>query len=467
MENFFQLKKRNTTVKTEVLAGITTFMAMAYALMVNANMFTQINGQPVSYRAVYIATAIAAVVGTLFMGLVANLPLALASGMGLNAFFVYTVCNGFGLTYANALTLVLLNGVVFVILTLTGFREKIIHAIPVCVRSAIPVGIGLFIAFLGLQSSGLIVPDSSTCVTLASFNLLNKTTTWASVMPLLVTLFSLFLISILAIKQIKGYILYGILSGTGLYYLLGLTIDGFYDSVTFDVHFNPFSAFREFFDQSFMTVFTQGFDYSAYLESHSTASLIMLILTTALAFCLVDLFDTIGTLYGACQRGNLLTKEGTIPNVRKAMLADAIATVVGSMCGTSTNTTFVESSAGIAEGGRTGLSSVVTGTLFFVAMFLSPITQLIPTCATAATLIYVGVLMVRNVTEIDWSDPQVAVPAFLTMILMPLTYNVSYGIAFGLISYVLICCFCKKAKEIKLSMWILTILFAVMFFVTH
>lgn len=465
MENFFKVKEHGSTVKTEVLAGVTTFMAMAYILMVNAGMFAELDG--VTYNAIYIATALSAVIGTVIMGLLANLPLALASGMGVNAFFVYTVCFGFGLSYANALTLILFDGIIFIVLTVTGIREKIFSSIPDCVRIAIPAGIGLFIAFIGLQDADLIVPNESTCVSLASFNIFNGTATWAGIMPLLVTLASLFIIAILSAKQVRGSVLWGILSGTVLYYVLGFTVKGFYKGFADKFNFNPFSAFKDFGTEAFGKVFTEGFNFSAYLQDHSTASLVILIATTALAFCLVDMFDTLGTLYGACSRGNMLTEEGKVPNFEKAMLADAVATACGAVCGTSTVTTFVESSAGVAEGGRTGLSSMVTAALFFIAMFLSPIAQLIPGCATAAALIYVGVLMMKCVTDIDWVNPSAAVPAFLAIAMMAFAYNISYGIAFGLISYIFIHLFTGKAKEIKVGTWIIGILFAVMFFVTH
>lgn len=465
MEKFFKVKERGSTVKTEVLAGITTFMAMAYILMVNANMFSALG--VVSYNAIYIATAISAVIGTFLIAFLANLPLGLASGMGLNAFFVYTVCFTFGLSYANALVLVLFDGVVFIILTITGIRAKLFEAIPECVRKAIPAGIGLFIAFLGLQDAGIIVADSATCVNLASFNVFNGNATWATVMPRLVTIAALIIIAVLAYKKVKGSVLWGILGGTGLYYLLGFTVSGFYDGFAENMSFNPFTAFGEWGSQAFLKVFTQGFDFSQYLASHSVADLVILMITTALAFCLVDMFDTLGTLYGACARGNMLTKEGQVPNFEKAMLSDALATVAGSVCGTSTVTTFVESSAGVAEGGRTGLSAFTTGVLFFIAMFLSPVAALIPTSATAAALIYVGVLMMGGVTEINWHDPAVSVPSFMTLAMMPFAYNISYGIAFGLIAYVLICLFTGRAKEIKPFTWVVGILFAVMFFVTH
>ncbi|MDE7298750.1 MAG: NCS2 family permease [Lachnospiraceae bacterium] len=474
MEKFFRVKENGSTVKIEILAGLTTFMAMAYILMVNAGMFSDLAPtmnveENKLYNAVYIATAVSAVAGTLLIGLLANLPLAQASGMGLNAFFVYTVCFGFGLTYANALVLVLFDGVLFVVLTVTGLREKIFSAIPDCVRMAIPAGIGLFIAFLGLQNAGIVAKDSSTGVTLESFNLFNGKATWASVMPMLVTIFALIAIAALTAKKVRGAVFWGMLGGTAAYYILGFTVKDFYVGFGDEFNFNPFTAFKDFGELSFGKVFTQGFDFTAYLdvEGHSAGSLIILLITTALAFCLVDMFDTLGTLFGACSRGIMLTEKGEVPNFQKAMLSDAIATVCGSVCGTSTVTTFVEASSGIAEGGRTGLSAVITAGMFFITMFLSPIASLIPGCATAAVLIFVGVLMMGAVLKIDWNNAAVALPAFLTISFMPFTYNISYGIAFGLISYIFLCLFTGKVKEIKAGTWVIGALFAIMFFVTH
>ena len=469
MEKFFKLKENGTNVKTEFMAGLTTFFAMVYILMVNANMFANPfgDGTPVlgvSYGAIYIATAISAIIGTVLIGLLANLPLAQASGMGLNAFFVYTCCVGFGLTYANALVLVLMDGVVFILLTVTGLRKKIFTAIPDAVRKSIPAGIGLFIAFLGLQNAKIVVPSTSTGVTLGSFNLL--AVEWGSVMPMLVTIAAVVAIAVMSKKNVRGAVLWGILGGAVLYYLLGFTVPGFYQNLGFSMS-SPFTAFGEFGSQAFLKVFTEGFDFSAFTAAHGTANLVLTIITTALAFCMVDMFDTIGTLYGACARGNMLTKDGEVPNMDKAMLADAVATTTGAICGTSTVTTFVESSAGVAEGGRTGLSSMFTALFFFIAMFLSPVAQLIPSCATAAALIYVGVLMMACVKEMDWHDAEVAVPAFLTMAMMPFSYNISYGIAFGLISYVAIKLFTGKAKEVKVGTWVIMVLFFLMLFLTH
>ena len=467
MNRFFHVTERGSSIRTEIGAGLTTFMAMADILMVNAGMFAELDG--VTYGAVYIATAISAVIGTVCIGLLANLPLAQAPGMGLNAFFVYTACMTFGLSYANALVLVLFDGIIFVLLTVTGLRKIIFDAIPAAVKMSISAGIGIFIAFLGLQNAGIVVDDGATLVNLRSFNLLGGNVTWADIFPALVTLLGLFAIGIMAKKKVKGAVMWGILGSAVLYYAIGLiTVPGFYAAaIAPNLSSDFFGAFKDFGTQAFGKVFTEGFDFSPYIAEHGMSNFIVMFLTTMLAFCMVDMFDTLGTLYGACATGNMLTKEGNVPNMNKAMLADAVATCCGAVCGTSTVTTFVESSAGVAEGGRTGLSSMATAALFFIAMFLAPVAQLIPTYACAAALIYVGVLMMSNVRTIDWDDPAAAVPGFMTVAFMPLTYNISYGIAFGLISYVFIKIFTGKIKEINVGTWVITILFALMFFLTR
>ncbi len=520
LDRTFKLKENGTTVRIEVFAGITTFMTMVYILMVNAGMFSNPFGDGtnvlgVSYGAIYIATALSAIIGTVLIGLLSNMPLAQASGMGLNAFFVYAICIGLGLSYANTLVLVLIDGIVFVILTVTGLRKKIFEAIPKAVRVAIPAGIGLFIAFIGLQNAGIVVLNTSTLVSLVSLNVFSGTATWTSIMPILVTFITFIGIAVLSKLKVRGSILWGIVIGAGLYYLLGLTVNGFYtaenytiaytlnetthqfDSVitgnmnyflgyaqsssTFvkgctsyvenyaplSLSFNPFTAFGEWGREAVGKVFTEGFDFSAYAQAHGTGNLILVIITTSLAFCMVDMFDTIGTLYGACARGNMLDKDGNVPNMDKAMLADAIATCTGAIAGTSTVTTYVESSAGIAEGGRTGLTSIVVSIGFLIAMFLSPIAQLIPNVATAAALIYVGVLMMNGVKEIEWTDPAVAVPAFLTLAMMPFTYNISYGIALGIIAHVLIKLFTGRIKEINWLSVVIGLLFTATFLLTH
>ena len=466
----FRITEKGSSIKTEIIAGLTTFLAMAYILVVNSGMFSALEG--VSFDAMYVTTALSAVIGTVLIGLMANLPLAQAPGMGLNAFFVYTVCFTLGFTYANALVFVLLDGLIFVILTVTGLRKIIFEAIPSAVKAAIPAGIGLFIAFLGLQDAKLVIPDASTGVTLASFNLFNGTT-WDKVMPLIVAVISILLIAVLSHKKVKGSILWGILGGTALYYLLGVTVPGFYNNFGDTFSFNPLKPFAAFGTETFGKVFTQGFDFSAYLakDGNSVGGLVILFITTALAFCMVDMFDTMGTLYGACRGGNLLVAgengELEVPNMNKAMLADAVATCTGAVLGTSTVTTFVESSAGVAAGGKTGFTSLITAAAFLLALFFAPLAKLIPAYAYGAALVYVGVLMMGSVKDIDWSDVSVSVPAFLTMAMMPFTYNISYGIAFGLISYLVIKLFSSKVKEIKIGTWIITILFLAMFFLTH
>lgn len=466
----FHYSEMGSSLKTEILAGLTTFLAMAYILIVNAGMFETLGS--VSFDAMYVTTALSAIIGTVLIGLLSNLPLAQAPGMGLNAFFVYTVCLTLGFSYANALVFVLLDGLVFVLLTATGLRKIIFDAIPPVVKTAIPAGIGLFIAFLGLQDAKIVIPNESTGVTLASFNLLGNAT-WATVMPLIVAVFSLLLIAVLSCRKVRGSVLWGILGGTGLYYLLGLTVSGFYDGFSEKLSFNALKPFASFASESFGKVFTEGFDFSGYLsaDGHTVGGLIILFITTALAFCMVDMFDTLGTLYGACRSGDLLIKndkgESEVPNMNKAMMADAVATCTGSVLGTSTVTTFVESSAGVAAGGRTGLTSLVTAAAFAVALFFAPIAKLIPAYAYGAALIYVGVLMMGSVKDIDWGDISVSVPAFLTIAMMPFTYNISYGISFGLLSYVVIKAFSGKIREIKVGTWVITVLFIAMFFLTH
>ena len=465
LEKLFHITEKGTDIRTELLAGLTTFMTMAYILMMNLGMFAELPG--VSYDAVYIAAALSAAVGTILIGLLANLPLAQASAMGSNAFFVYTVCLGFGLSYANALLLVFLDGIAFIVLTITGLREKIFAANPALVRLAIPAGVGLFIAFIGLQNAGIVVADPETFVDLTSFNLMSGSATWPDIMPILVTLAVLTAIAVMTYRGVRGAVLWGILGGTALYYLLGATVLGFYAGFGAVLDLNPLAAFGAFGASAFGRVFTEEFDFSAYLAGHNPAELALLISTTTLAFCLVDMFDAIGTLYGACARGDLLTREGEVPNMKQAMLADAVATAWGAVCGTSTVSSYVESSAGIAEGGKTGLAAMTTGGLFLLAMFFSPAASLVPGCATSAALIYVGILMMDCTKKIDWQNTGESVPAFLTLAIMPMTYNISYGIAFGVISHVLLRVFSGRGREVHGGTWVIAGLFTVMFLVTN
>ena len=514
LDRKFKLGEKGTNVKTEVMAGLTTFMAMVYILMVNAGMFAELG--VVSYGAMYIVTALSAIIGTVLIGLLAGLPLAQAPGMGLNAFFVYTMCFTFGFSYANALVFILIDGLVFIALTATGLREKIFKAIPEDIKKAIPAGIGLFIAFIGLQNAKLVIPSASTGVTMGSMNLLS-TNAWAMTMPLVIVVLGVLAIAIMSKKNVKGAILWGILGSAVLYFLLGLTVPTFYQGVGYTEYYiwdaitqsyvlngatsgvannyflgyfaanvevvegvskvvtylpNTLSLsitqpFADFGTQALGKVFTEGFNFAPYIEKNGLTNFILMLITSALAFCLVDMFDTLGTLYGACKSGDLLDEKGDVPNLNKAMFADAIATTTGAILGTSTVTTFVESSAGCAAGGKTALTSYVVAILFAVAMFLSPIAQLIPSCATATALIYVGVLMMNNVRDIEWTDPAIALPAFLTIAMMPFTYNISFGIGFGLVSHVIIKACTGKAKEVSVATYVLTAIFLAMFLFTH
>ena len=435
LDRKFKLGEKGTSVKTEVMAGLTTFMAMVYILMVNAGMFSELGtGAPFfgpTYGGMYIITALSAILGTVLIGLLSGLPLAQAPGMGLNAFFVYTMCFGFGFSYANTLVFVLLDGLVFIALTVTGLRKKIFDAIPAAVKKAIPAGIGLFIAFIGLQNAKLVIPSASTGVTMGSMNLLNING-WAATMPLVVVILGVIAIAAMSKKNVKGAVLWGILGSAALYFLLGATVPTFYKGVGYTEYYvwdaltqswvlnveasgaannyflgyfaanveevkglsqvityapntlslsvaQPFKDFGVVFGD----IFTEGFNFGPWIADNGVGQFILILITSALAFCLVDMFDTLGTLYGACKSGNLLDEKGEIPNLNQAMMADAVATTAGAILGTSTVTTFVESSAGCAAGGKTALTSYVVAILFAIAMFLSPIAQLIPSCATA------------------------------------------------------------------------------------
>ncbi|MEI3078190.1 MAG: NCS2 family permease [Oscillospiraceae bacterium] len=471
MSNYFKVKEHGSTVRTEIMAGVTTFMAMAYILMVNAGMFASLG--TVSYGAIYIATAISAVIGTVLIGLLANLPLAQASGMGLNAFFVYTVCFTFGLSYANGLVLVLVDGIVFVLLTVTGLRKMIFDAIPAAVKTAISAGIGLFIAFIGLQNAGIVVDDGATLVNLASFNVFSGSATWASIFPMLLTIIAVFAIGAMSKKKVKGAVLWGMLGGAVAYYAIGLiTVPDFYaTSVAPNLTSDFFGAFKEFGTQAFGKVFTEGFDFSPYIAEHGMSNFIVMFLTTMLAFCMVDMFDTLGTLYGACAAGNMLTKDGNVPNMDRAMLADVLATCCGAVCGTIHRHDLCRILLRrCRRRPHRSYFSIVTPLCCFSSRCSSrPVAQLLPTyaCAYSAALIYVGALMISSVRYRLGQILPPPFPSFMTLTVMPLTYNISYGIAFGLISYIFIHLFTGKIKEINAATWIITTLFAPMFFLTR
>lgn len=444
MEKFFKLKENGTNVRTEVIAGITTFMTMAYILAVNPNMLAAAGIDP---TAALIATCLASFVGTMCMALMANYPFALAPGMGLNAYFAFTVCGTMGYDWRVALAAVAVEGVIFIVLSLTNVREAIFNAIPSTLKKGVSAGIGLFIAFIGLQGAHLVVNNDSTLVSYVSFTSNFNTQGICALLALI----GLFITAILYIKGIKGSILIGILAtwilgmicqAVGLYQVTPEA--GFY-SLYPTLAITDFSKFGETFGQ----VFKADFD------GVSIANFIVVLF----AFLFVDMFDTIGTLVGVATKAKMLDENEKLPRIKPALLADAIATFVGAIFGTSTTTTYVESSAGVGAGARTGLASVVTGLMFLLAIFFAPVFTAIPGFATAPALIFVGFLMVMAVAEINFSDLTESIPAYLCLIAMPLMYSISEGIAIGVISYVIINVCCGKAKKITPLMYILTVLF--------
>lgn len=444
LEKFFKLKENGTNVRTEVVAGVTTFMTMAYILAVNPSI---LSASGMDAQAVLIATAIASFIGTICMALLANYPFALAPGLGLNAYFAYTVCGSMGYSWQIALFAVFVEGLIFIVLSLTNVREAIFNAIPLQLKKGVSVGIGLFIAFIGLQNAGIVVNNDSTLVSIVDFTADFHT----SGISALLAVIGIFIIAVLYVKKVKGAILIGIFATwilgiicqlTGLYVV---TPDaGYYSLIPAWSSFN-LGAISSVFGQCFKADFSslRAFDFVAIV----------------CAFLFVDIFDTLGTLIGCATKADMLDKEGKLLRIKEALLADAIATTAGAVLGTSTTTTFVESSAGVAEGGRTGLSSVVTGLLFLLAVFLSPIFITIPSFATAPALLFVGFLMISAVTAIDFNDFTEAVPAYLALIAMPLTYSISEGIAAGVISYVVINLISGKAKKITPLMYVLAVLF--------
>ena len=448
MEKFFHLKENHTDVKTEVMAGITTFMTMAYILAVNPNILFAAG---MDAKAVLIATSLAAFVGTMLMAFLANYPFALAPGMGLNAYFAYTVVLSMGYSWQMALLAVFVEGIVFIVLSLTNVREAIFNAIPLTLKSAVSVGIGLFVAFVGLQNAKLIVNSDSTLLTYQHF----KGETFHSVgIGALLTLIGVLLIAVMLIKNVKGAILYGII----LTWVLGIICEltgiyvpdaeaGMYSVIpTAFVSFD-FSSLGNTFGQVFNLDFT-NFNIGNFI-------------VVMFAFLFVDLFDTLGTLIGVASKADMLDEEGKLPNIKGALMADSIATCAGAVLGTSTTTTFVESASGVTEGGRTGLTSMTTGVLFLLAVVFSPLFLTIPSFATAPALIIVGFYMMGSALKIEFDDPAEGIPAFLTILAMPTAYSISEGIAIGVISWTLLNVITGKAKEKKISplMYVLTVLF--------
>ena len=444
LEKMFKLKENNTSVRTEVIAGITTFMTMAYILAVNPNMLGAAGMNP---TAVLIATCLASFVGTLAMALLANYPFALAPGMGLNAYFAYTVCGNMGYSWKVALMAVFAEGIIFIILSLTNVREAIFNAIPATLKKGVGAGIGLFIAFIGLQGGHIVVNNDTTLLTYVKFTENWHTEGICAVLALL----GLMLTAILYVKGVKASILIGIIAtwvlgmicqATGIYVI---DPDAGYYSLYPTLQFTDFTAIKDTFGQCFTADFSgvRIIDFIVVLFS----------------FLFVDMFDTIGTLIGVSDKAGMLDEKGQLPNVKQALLADAVATSAGAIFGTSTTTTFVESSAGVGAGARTGLASVVTGFLFLLAIFFAPIFTAIPGFATAPALIFVGFLMVSAIVKVNFDDLTDAIPAYLCLIAMPLMYSIAEGIAIGVISYVILNLVCGKHKNITPLMYILAVLF--------
>ena len=449
LEKLFHLKENHTDVKTEVMAGITTFMTMAYILAVNPNILA---ASGMDRGAVFTATALSSFIATCLMALLSNYPFVLAPGMGLNAYFTYTVVFGMGYTWQQALAAVFAEGIIFILLSLTNVREAIFNSIPMNLKHAVSVGIGLFIAFIGLQNAKIVVGNDSTLVSIFSFKASVADGTFSSQgITVLLALIGILITAVLLAKNVKGGILWGIL----ITWVLGIICQlthlyvpdaelGFYSLLPdFSNGISVPSMAPTLMKMDFSIVFSLDF------------------VVIMFAFLFVDMFDTLGTLIGVASKADMLDKEGKLPKIKGALLSDAIGTTVGAMCGTSTVTTFVESASGVAEGGRTGLTSMVAAILFALSLLLSPIFLAIPSFATAPALIIVGFLMLTSVTKIDFDDMTEAIPCFIAIIAMPFMYSISEGISMGVISYVVINLITGKTKEKKISllMYILAILF--------
>ena len=445
LERVFKLKENNTNVKTEVMAGITTFMTMAYILAVNPSILGDAGMDP---TAVLIATCLASFIGSVAMALMANMPFVLSAGMGLNAYFAYTVVLGFGYPWQIAMLAVFVEGIIFIVLSLTNVREAIFDSIPLPLKHAVSVGIGLFIAFIGLQGAGVIV-GSSTLVGLVNFHANFSTSGICTLLALVGT----FITAVLYIKNVRGSILFGILATWILgivCQLIGIYVPtpeaGFY-SLLPTMGMTDFSKLGETFGQCFKA------DFSGV----GVFNFIVIIFS----FLFVDLFDTLGTVIGVSAKANLLDENGKLPRIKPVLMADAVATTAGAVLGTSTVTTFVESSAGVAAGGRTGLTAMTSAVLFLLSTLFAPIFTAIPAFATAPALIFVGFLMFTNITKINMEDRPMSetVPAYLCLLMMTLSYSIAEGISFGMISYVLLNVVCGKGKEVKPLLYVLSVLF--------
>lgn len=430
----FNLKERGTTVGREIVAGLTTFLAMTYILAVNPGMLSMTG---MDAGSVFTATALSAAIATLVMGFVANLPVALAPGMGLNAFFTFTVCMGMGCSWQLALTAVLLEGVLFLILSFCGIREAIIKSIPENLKIAVSVGIGLFICLIGLANAGIVASDTGTIIGFNNFNLSHASALLA-VIGLIITI-------ILYICKVPGAILIGIAATTIIGIPMGVTV--------VPENFKPVSLPSKplLFAFDFKGIFmgANGFEFAVL------GKFIVIFIT----FLFTDLFDTIGTLLGVAEQGNLKDKDGNVLNAKGALIADSVGTVVGACLGTSTVTSYVESSSGVAAGGRTGLAAIATAAMFLISLFFSPLFLLVPVAATAPALIFVGYLMMKSVTKINFADPTEGIPAFITIMAMPFSYSISKGIMYGVITFVICKLVGKKVKDIPVVTWVLAAIF--------
>ena len=424
LQKLFGFDPKKHSLRTEIVAGVTTFLTMAYILAVNPGIFSALAEMGMPTDAVFTTTALAAIVGTLIMAVYAKKPFALAPGMGLNAFFVFTVCLTMGYSWQFALTAILLEGILFIILTITNVRQAIVDAIPASLKYAIGAGIGLFIAFIGLQDAGIIVDDPATLVTLSE----------AKSGPILLFIIGMAITSILVVLKVKGGILFG---------MLATTVIGIFFGATHIDHVVSMPA-------SIAPIFCQ-FEWSSILSWD--------MLVVVLTFLFIDMFDTIGTVIGVSEKANMMDREGHVDGLTRILMTDAVATTVGACLGSSTTTTYVESASGVAEGGRTGITSFVVVVCFALALFLSPIFLAIPSAATGAVLVIVGVMMMSPIAKIDWNDYREAIPAFLTAALMPLTYSISHGIMIGTIAYVVINACTGKLKNTNVVLWILAVLF--------
>ena len=424
LQKTFGLNPAKHSVRTEIIAGITTFLTMAYILAVNPSIFSALESQGMPTNAVFTATALAAIVGCLVISIYAKKPFGLAPGMGLNAFFVYTVCLAMGHPWQMALTAIFLEGILFILLTVTNVRKLIVDAIPVTMKRAIGAGIGLYIAFIGLKSAGIIVNSEATSVALGSFS---EPAVILSIIGFLIT-------SVLVILNVKGGMLLGIIATTIIGIPMGVT------------NFNGVMSTPP----SIEPIFCQ-FEWSQILSWDMVA--------IVFTFLFIDMFDTIGTVVGVSVKSGMVDKDGNVDGINKVLMADAVATVAGAVFGTSTTTTYIESASGVSEGGRTGLTSFTIAVCFAIALMFSPLFLAIPGAATGPVLFIVGVMMASPVRDIDWSDYSEAIPAFVTMLLMPLAYSISDGIMLGMITYTLLNALAGKLKKVSVMMWILAVLF--------